>query len=146
MTGAFHPASRDRLLVIVPRSAVGKLLAEQTGRPVSALLTSHRVAEDPAELEPVILSLLDSGCNYFVCFGIASEALHDRIDELVIERASTPDRTVMTTWHDNESAIDVAEFFLKIAAAKEGSLLVAALEQSDRELATALVRQARLES
>jgi hypothetical protein len=140
MTGALHAVSGDRILVIASRRAVGKVLVEQTGRPVAALLTAHSVAKDPAELEPVILSLLDSGCDYFVCFGVASEALHDLIDELVLERASALDRTVMTTWHDDETAAEVAEFFLNTAAAKERSLLVAALEPDDSELADLLVQ------
>lgn len=142
MTGALHPANRGRDLAIASRKDVGKVLAEQMGRPVVALLTSHDAVRDPAELEPVILTLLNGGCDYFVCFGIASEDLHDRIDELVVERALAPDRTVMTTWHDEEPAAEVAEFFLNVAASGEKTLLIAALEPDDAELAAMLIRQA----
>ncbi len=143
MTGVLHRASRGRLLVLVTRSSVSRVLAEQAGRPIAALLTSHDPVDDPLALENVVLSLLDAGCEYFVCFGDASEVLHDRIDELIVDRAS-PDRSAdgMTTWHDDEPAADVAEFFLNVAGAKEGSLLVAVMETDDAELANLLVKQA----
>jgi hypothetical protein len=94
-------------------------------------------------LEPVITSLLDAGCEYFVCFGETSEVLHDRIDELIVARAS-PDRStdVTTTWHDDEPAADVAEFYFNTAGAKEGSLLVVVMETDDAELVDLLVKQA----
>lgn len=141
MTGALHPVSRGRLLAITPRRGVGKVLAEQKGRPVVALLTSHDTARDPADLEPVILALLDGGCDYFVCFGIASENLHDRIDDFALEHTSASDRTIMTTWHDEEPAEEVIEFFFNVAAASEKTLLVAVLESNDAELATMLIRK-----
>ena len=75
MTVALHPATRDRLLVIAPPNAIRDVLAKHARqRPVVALLTSHGAG--PTELEPVIHALLDHECEYFVCFGAASEALH----------------------------------------------------------------------
>jgi hypothetical protein len=93
-------------------------------------------------LESVVRSLLDAGCDYFVCFGPASEGLHDHIDELIADRPSSNDSTVMTTWHDDETAADVAEFFFNVAGVKENSLLIAVMEESDVDLANLLVQQA----
>jgi hypothetical protein len=118
------------------------VLAERTERPVAALLLSDAAPDDPGWLEPMVRSLLDNGCEYFVCFGRTSEALHDQIDELVVAHAATGDRTVVTTWHDAETPTDVAAFFFDIAAPRQGSLLVAALEPRDADFASALVRQA----
>ena len=108
MTGAPYPTSGDRLLVVVSPSGVSDVLAEQSRRPVAALLTSHDATRDPGDLELAVLPLLDAGCGYFVCFGEASEALHDRIDELLVERASPSDSAVMTTWHDDETTAEVS--------------------------------------
>lgn len=143
MTGVLHPASRGRLLALVSHRNVSTFLAEQAGRPIAALLTSHDPVGDPRALEPGITCLLDAGCEYFVCFGETSEVLHDRIDELIVVRAPQDGSTdVTTTWHDDEPATDVAEFFFNIAGAKEGSLLVAIVDTEDAELVDLLVKQA----
>jgi hypothetical protein len=109
---------------------------------VAALLTAHDAAEDSPELEQGIRSLLENGCEYFVCVGVASEALHDRIDDLIVESATAAARAVMTTWHSDETPAEVAEFFFNIAAAKERTLLIVAVEANDSELAGLLVQQA----
>jgi hypothetical protein len=140
-SGTEHSASRGRLLVIAPSSAIRDVLTKHANhRPLVALLTPHKTGL--VELEPVIQSLLDRGCEYFVCFGTGSEALHDRIDDLVAERAAmVPDLKVVTTWHEDETLTEVAEFFVHVAAAKEGSLLVAALDEGQTEMARVLTSQ-----
>lgn len=147
MSEATYSVSRNRLLLILPRCAVGDRVPEPAReRPLVALLTS-RMGEDLSEVEPVIRVLLDNGCEYFVCFGPGSEALHDRIDELSLERlddAHTLDAT--TTWHDDETPDDVAEFFFNVAGSKKSALLVAVLEAHDVTLADALVRRASVQS
>jgi hypothetical protein len=124
---------------MVSPSEVGNLLAAQVGRPVVALLTAYG---DPVVHEPVVRSLLAAGCTHFVCSGPASEALHDRIDDLLVER---DDDGFLTTWHDDESAADVAAVFFD-AGEEAGTLLVAVIEARDAELATQLVEQTRLAS
>lgn len=140
----FFPTSHGRLLALVSRYNVNTVLAEHTGRPVIVLLTSHEPIGEPLILEPVITCLLDSGCKYFVCFGETSEVLHDLIDEFIIVRSSPSSTNVITTWHDDEPATDVVEFFFNIAGMKENSLLVAVLETDDDELVNLLINQASL--
>lgn len=132
-------AAGDRLLAMVSPSEVGNLLAAQVGRPVVALLTAHG---DPVVHESVVRSLFAAGCTHFVCSGLASEALHDRIDDLLVERDGDG---FLTTWHDEESAAEVAAVFFGAGEAV-GTLLVAVIDERDAELATRLVEQSRLAS
>ena len=142
MTGSLYATSNDRLLAIVPLSAVSSVLVEQVARPVAALLTFHEVGHESPELEPAIVSLLEAGCDYFVCFGSASEILHDRIDDLALACTLASDRTVMTTWHDDEPAGDVVDFFFNVAGTTDRSLLLAALGPNDGDLARLLIERA----
>src|SRR3970282_986267 len=111
MSAPFYGASQDRLLAILPQGTLASVLVEHADRPIAALLTSHHPGQELLELEAAIVSLLDAGCDYFVCFGATSEGLHDYIDHVALAAASASDRTVMTTWHDDEPAADVADFF-----------------------------------
>src|SRR5687767_6884264 len=117
------------------------MLAEQQERPIAALLTAHS-SSDVLDVEPVVVPLLEGGCEYFICVGPASEALHDRVDDFIVERASSIAHTVLTTWHNDETAADVAEFSWNIAAVKERTLLIAALGPNDTELARLLIEGA----
>ncbi len=140
MTGALHPASGGRLLVIASRSDAAAVIAEQSRRPIVALLTWNDGSADLGVVELAVSALLDAGCEYFVCFGAASERLHDWIDDLVVSRSTAA--TVVTTWHDDETASDVAEFFFDVAGNTEGALLVALLGPGDADLAAELARRA----
>ena len=59
--------------------------------------------------------LVKQGCRYAVCAGHECEIWHDSIDWAFLETG--PDfqppneKFVMTTWHEGESAEEVAEFF-----------------------------------
>ncbi|RYF31484.1 MAG: hypothetical protein EOO38_31570 [Cytophagaceae bacterium] len=50
--------------------------------------------------------LVESGCLYFIAWGVACEAWHDTVDWTVLEAFNfndiPDDRFVMTTWHDKE--------------------------------------------
>ena len=126
MTRVLRPTSCGRLLALVSHNNVSTVLNGHVGLPIAALLTFHDPVGDPSSLEPVVASLLDAGCDYFVCFGEASEALHDFVDDLILVQTPPEGSTgVTTTWHDYESATDVSEYFLDVAGAKENSLLMA---------------------
>src|SRR5712692_10602290 len=86
MTVSLHSATRNRLLAIVRPdiTVVDSLLAAEQKRPIAALLTAHDAEQDSIGLDPIIVALLEAGSDYFVCFGRASESLHDRIDEIVV--------------------------------------------------------------
>jgi hypothetical protein len=144
MTGVIRPLNGRRLLIIATSATVTKVLDEHANRPIVTLLTWNDPGANPAMLKSAIASLLDAGCEYFVCAGVASEALHDWIDDFVIGRASpSGGANVTTTWHQDEGAADVAEFFVDVAGAKAGALLLAALNPEDVELRDQLVRLAR---
>jgi hypothetical protein len=57
-------------------------------------------------------------------------------------RTLASDRTVMTTWHEDEPAGGVADFFFNVASAEDRSLLVAVLGPDDNELARLLIERA----
>ena len=59
------------------------------------------------------VELLEAGCRYFVCFGPGSEAVHDRIDDVIVNCGY--DVGVLTTFHDDESIDDVVNFFDTVA-------------------------------
>lgn len=58
--------------------------------------------------------MVESGCLYFIAWGVACEAWHDAVDWAVLETFDfgeiPDDRFVMTTWHDNEALSDVLWF------------------------------------
>ena len=67
--------------------------------------------------------LLDAGCRYFVCFGPKSESVHDLIDDVVLNHGGD---SVPTTFHDDETVEDVANFFkiVVMSGMAHGLLLV----------------------
>ena len=60
--------------------------------------------------------LLESGCNFIVCAGVECELWHDVIDEeiVVAQEGGVLDaqKTIMTTWHPNDSMESLAFFFV----------------------------------
>ena len=71
---------------------------------------------------------LASGMVYCCCWGPGCEKLHDIIDEVIVAEElkgkpiprPSPNDTVMTTWHDNESLQEAVEFFLVSAVPTAG--------------------------
>lgn len=58
------------------------------------------------------LALMKAGCRWFVCFGPRAEAVHDRIDDFIVEHGYDG---VVTTYHSDESEEDAAVFFTDVA-------------------------------
>jgi len=73
-----------------------------------------------AERDGVSKSLVDSGCRYAVCSGHESSKWDDSIDRAFLETdpdLNPPDeRFVMTSFHEDESLNDVAEFFVRLTS------------------------------
>lgn len=74
-------------------------------RPYRAVL----IAEQPVSQvwrDEVASWLVESGCLYFIAWGVDCEAWHDTVDCTVLEAfdfGEVPDdKFVMTTWHDKE--------------------------------------------
>lgn len=118
-----------RVLVFAPVSHDDQLRDECGDGPIVALMQAD---ESGASFETVVAaaeSLLDRGCDYFVCAGTRGEALHDYIDEIVIDRElNRPEwgeRLIMTTWHNDETPADIAWFFVMVAGDRENTVLIA---------------------
>jgi hypothetical protein len=76
---------------------------------------------DVSHIRAVGNRLLEAGCRYFVCFGRRSEAVHDYLDDLLVE-GEWP--LVITTFHDDETKEDVVNFFVNCATIDMNGALV----------------------
>ncbi len=88
------------------------------GRPYPVLIWTHGAALAPEERRALAGRLIDSGCRYAVCGGVACEAVHDEIDGVFVQSfldlgPEAMERAhVMITYHEGESPGDVAAFFV----------------------------------
>lgn len=80
-------------------------LPAMEARPYRAVLISERSVSEVWRNE-VASWLLESGCLYFIAWGIDCEAWHDTVDSSNLEAFDfgdiPDDKFVMTTWHDKE--------------------------------------------
>jgi hypothetical protein len=83
---------------------------------------------DSSFLDRRIVELVGSGCRYFVCFGPDSECVHDQIDEVLVKHAYIG---VPTTFHVDEAAEDVANFFVTVGMSGMAQGLVHVHSQAD---------------
>ncbi|MGH9754984.1 MAG: DUF7684 family protein [Blastocatellia bacterium] len=127
-------------MILVAVDQLDFVLEERRAGPIVALLTDSAVRGDFNRQVAVIVRLLKSGCDYFVCFGRDSERLHDEVDALAEREAGDSECTVITTWHVDESASDVAEFFINVAGARDISLLIGIVGPDDSEMQTSLAQ------
>lgn len=94
-------------------------------KPFAVLLdTRDREWADAGFLVQKVAELLEMGCRYYVCFGPGSELVHDQVDDVVLDKLL--DESVVTTFHDDETMTDVANFFKVVAmqGMNKGVLLV----------------------
>jgi len=91
----------------------------------TCLLWDARGHASDGERARLARKLVDSGRAYTVCGGAECEAWHDAVDEALIgpepESAEPDDLGMMTTWHDGESASEVAAFFVHAAVLPGGA-------------------------
>jgi hypothetical protein len=82
-------------------------------RPYRAVLIAEEAVTQVWRNE-VASWLVESGCLYFIAWGVECEAWHDTVDWTVLEAfdfGDIPDnRFVMTTWHDKEPLSDALWF------------------------------------
>lgn len=99
------------------RSATG-LPADE---PFALFLAVNAVRTDEAVLDQLLDGWLRDGVFLVATWGPGCERLHDRVDgadvELEIDEPDATPGTVLTTWHDHESA---AEALLSIADLSAG--------------------------
>jgi hypothetical protein len=131
-----NASSSDRLIASVTIDPTETTCSPYGGAPFACLVWSHARDVPPEERARVASVLLEAGCRYVVCGGYDCEAWHDAFDEEIAVR-SLDDPTaplVMTTWHEGESAEEVAEFFVNcttIDGAPAAPLLVVNVGRGD---------------
>jgi len=77
----------------------------------SVVLMTAWTRESVRSEQLLIQKLLQLGCKYFVCAGRYAEDLHDFIDGL-IEVGGEQSASITTTYHDDEPADLVSNFFV----------------------------------
>jgi hypothetical protein len=96
-----------------------RLEAPFQGQAFSLLLAVYDTTVTSEERTALSEQIVRQGCRYAVCTGHECSSWDDSIDLAHMESApdlSPPDSEfVMTTWHDNESIREVAEFFVHTA-------------------------------
>lgn len=107
---SIHRCSNGRLLLISRKSDAIQDIAIHDISPSVVLMTAW-TRESVRSEELLIQKLLQLGCKYFVCAGRYAEDLHDFIDGL-IEATGDQLASITTTYHDDESADLVANFFV----------------------------------
>ena len=67
----------------------------------------------PQQQEDLSTRIVRQGCRYAVCAGVGCSSWDDAIDMVLVmdEIDGRPGPFVMTTWHEDESIQDVAEYF-----------------------------------
>lgn len=86
------------------------------GREFAAWILSHDRTQTAAERDKIATDLVASGCRYAVCSGYESSKWDDAVDLAFLDTSpdfNPPDeKFVMTSWHDQESLREVAQFFV----------------------------------
>jgi hypothetical protein len=83
------------------------------GEEFALLLVIGDVQIVPVARAELSSRLVHQGCRYAVCFGVACSSWDDSIDltSVMDEVDGRPGPFVMTTWYDDESIEDAAQFF-----------------------------------
>lgn len=110
-----HISVHGRRITIADKKP-NMVLPDECGKIIAALFTAWRIEDASiARWEAFVQALLNRGCSYFICVGEYSEELHDALDDFLesIDGFYGKDKQViLTTFHTDESAEDVANFFL----------------------------------
>lgn len=92
------------------------VLSPWPGEEFALLLVIRDPDVTPDEKATLSRQIVDAGCRYAVCTGVDSGGWDDSIDHAVVEAELAGRRpeskTVMTTWHENETLEEVVTFFL----------------------------------
>ena len=83
-----------------------------------ALIVNNDAQISPSDQYAVSLALVRFGCRYAVCMGHDCSSWDDSVDyaNIEFEPGLTPDKFVMTTWHDDDTVDEIANFFLNCTA------------------------------
>ena len=86
------------------------------GKEYAAWILSYDRAQTAEERDKIAADLVASGCRYAVCSGFESSKWDDAVDLAYL--GTSPDfnppeeKFVMTSWHNEESLREIAEFFV----------------------------------
>ncbi|WP_020591550.1 DUF7684 family protein [Kiloniella laminariae] len=100
-------------------------------------------------LSPMISTLMEQGCEHFLCSGKHSESFHDYIDDIIIEiyyGEEPKDYQILTTWHDNEPEDETADFLFSFTVISQAvfALFLDGEREEDMKLRSAVIN--RIES
>jgi hypothetical protein len=83
----------------------------------AAWILSADPALEPAEQNSIATALIDAGCRFAVSSGYNASSWDGAVDYAYLLRHPGPEvdpaNFVMTSWHENESLDEVAEFFVR---------------------------------
>lgn len=143
-----HELINGRRLVISDKEKMFSLLEETDTVPSVVLVTAWKETAISSDVwGGVVEGLLKRGCTYFVCAGDYAEGLHDLIDN--ISAGMKSGENVVTSFHEDEAAEDVINFFVYTTAFRdvEKGILVAILNPmlpQDANLLSLLVQECRV--
>ena len=112
------------------------------------LLMSGDEDVTPDEQWQLSRQIVEEGCRYAVCAGFDCSSWHDSIDMVCVikEVDGRPPPFVMTTWHEDESLEEVAEFFATCTSIDDrrpgafAVLIVGGPDSLEKEVRTAVMR------
>ena len=139
---SIYKCSNGRILVMSDRKSIFQEIEKFGVVPCVALITAWVMGGEIGAWDLIVKRLLESGCKYFVCAGTYAENLHDLVDEIIISQGK---EMIVTTYHEDESPEDVANFFVNatdISNKKNGGL-VAILDDAvlgDKLIKESLIR------
>lgn len=139
-----YKCSNGKTLVISGRENIFEEIKKSGIIPNVVLMTAWVIETVQVGVwQPIVKRLLESGCRYFVCAGTYAENLHDLVDDVIFSWGGR--ETILTTYHEDESNEDVANFFVNatVISSHETSGLAAILDDSrleDRLLKDSLIR------
>lgn len=128
-----HECANGKTLLFTDR---GRAVLDLNGLDTTpcVVLISAWSADSVSSADKLVELLVDRGCKYFVCTGTYAEGLHDFVDDVIGDRLGASS-TVATTYHDDESADEIVDFFVRVAEPADKCIggLVAILDERFRQ-------------
>ncbi len=118
-------SNKSNALLFTSKHRVFNELSSLDKTPSAVLLTLWEQwgFSDFQKVEPVVKRLVSLGCRCFVCAGNYSESLHDFIDDVILDMTlddGEANTAFLTTWHDDDTDDEVADFFLNSPSLSSG--------------------------
>jgi len=110
-----------------------------------ALIINNDPEISDADQYALSLALVRAGCRYAVCIGHNCSTWDDSVDcaNIEVDPDLTESKFVMTTWHENDTTDEIANFFLNCTTFNDNvftNFLILSVGQNDR-LLTDIARQ-----